>query len=283
MSQDLFIEANGIRHHVIDHPGDGPVLVLAPGLTANAHSFDGLISHGLAPSLRVLALDLRGRGESDKPSGGYEMGDHAADVLGVLDELGVESVAMGGHSFGGMLSFYMAVHHSDRVRRVVALDPPAEVDETVASQIKPSLDRLGNVVPSLEVYIDALKAQPYYRGWWDPLIENYVRADVEEVPGGIRARSNPDHILAAVEGTTRVDWPEIQTKITQPTRLIRATGPYGPEETSPPILSAAQADEILARLEDGSLVEIDANHMTMLFGDAADETVAAILEFVKAS
>lgn len=280
MSQDLYIEANGIRHHVIDHAGDGPVLVLAPGLTSNAHSFDGLIAHGLAPSLRVLAFDLRGRGESDKPSGSYEMSDHAADVLGVLDEIGVGSVAMGGHSFGGMLSFYMAANHPGRVNRVVGLDPPAEVNETVANQIKPSLSRLGNVVPSLEAYIDALKAQPYYRGWWDPLIENYVRADVEEVPGGVRAKSNPNHILAAVEGTTHIDWPALQMRISQPTLLVRAMGPYGPEG-SPPILSASQAGEILDRIDNARVVEIDANHMTMLFGKAAGRTVAAILDFVK--
>ena len=44
---DGYVETNGIRLHYLDHGGDGPVLVLAPGLTANAHSFDGLVHAGL--------------------------------------------------------------------------------------------------------------------------------------------------------------------------------------------------------------------------------------------
>ncbi len=65
---DQFVSTNGIRLHYLDHPGEGPPLVLMPGLTANAHSFDGLINSGLSPSLRVLALDMRGRGLNDKPA-----------------------------------------------------------------------------------------------------------------------------------------------------------------------------------------------------------------------
>ena len=84
---DQFVQINDIQLHYLDHPGGDPPLVLMPGLAANAHSFDGLIKAGLSPTLRVLALDLRGRGLSDKPDSGYSMADHAADVLGLLDAL----------------------------------------------------------------------------------------------------------------------------------------------------------------------------------------------------
>src|SRR5262245_59777895 len=87
-SMDRFVETNRIRQHFLAHPGDCPAIVLLPGLTANAHAFDGLIQQGLSPRFRVLALDLRGRGESDKPAAGYTMADHAADVIGLLDALG---------------------------------------------------------------------------------------------------------------------------------------------------------------------------------------------------
>ena len=62
---DRYVETNGIRLHYLEHSGPEPILVLAPGLTANAHSFDGLIEAGLSRAAHVLALDLRGRGESD--------------------------------------------------------------------------------------------------------------------------------------------------------------------------------------------------------------------------
>ena len=82
---DRFIRTNGIQLHYLEHPGDGPSTVLLPGLTANAHAFDGLVQAGLSPRFHTLALDLRGRGLSDAPEYGYTMADHAADVLGLLD------------------------------------------------------------------------------------------------------------------------------------------------------------------------------------------------------
>ena len=104
---DRFIETNGIRLHYLEHGGDGPTLILTHGLTANAHSFDGLIGAGLATGIRVLSVDLRGRGESDKPESGYTMADHAADMLGMFDTLDIDSVILGGHSFGGLLTYYL--------------------------------------------------------------------------------------------------------------------------------------------------------------------------------
>ena len=112
MTVGRYATTNGIRLHYLDHGGQGPVLVLAPGLTANAHSFDGLMHAGLAEVARVIALDLRGRGESDAPPSGYAMEDHARDVLGLLDALGLERVVMGGHSFGGLLTYWLAANHT---------------------------------------------------------------------------------------------------------------------------------------------------------------------------
>jgi pimeloyl-ACP methyl ester carboxylesterase len=91
---DRYASANGIRIHLADHAGGEPPIVLLPGITANLHNFDGLIAAGLAPSFRVVALDLRGRGLSDKPAQGYSIAEHAADVIGVLDAIGLERVVL---------------------------------------------------------------------------------------------------------------------------------------------------------------------------------------------
>ncbi len=277
---DRYVETNDIRLHVIDHAGDGLVLVLAPGLTSNAHSFDGLVANGLAAALRVLALDLRGRGESDKPGSGYDLDHHGADIVGVLDALGIEKVVMGGHSYGGMLSFWMAVNHPDRVAGVVTLDPPATLSELVREQIQPAVDRLSLVVPTFDSYLEKVKAFPFFEGWWDPMIEDFYRADVEEVEGGVSPRSSPAHIDLVLDGCMKVDWSATHDSVTQPTLVIRATAPYGPPGY-PAILSREEADLILEKLHNGTLVEIDANHMTMLFGDAAKQTVRAITDFVE--
>src|SRR5262245_50949654 len=119
---DRFIRTNGIQLHYLEHPGDDPSIVLLPGLTANAHVFDGLVRAGLSPRFRALALDLRGRGLSDAPTDGYTMADHAADVIGLLDALGIERATLAGHSFGGFLTFYLAANFPDRVARLIILD-----------------------------------------------------------------------------------------------------------------------------------------------------------------
>src|SRR3712207_4622471 len=107
--------------HALAYPGDDPPLALLHGLTANCHNFDALIAAGLSPQFRVLALDLRGRGESDQPTAGYAMPDHARDVIGVLDALDLPRVVLCGHSFGGLLSIYLAAHYPDRVSHIVVL------------------------------------------------------------------------------------------------------------------------------------------------------------------
>jgi pimeloyl-ACP methyl ester carboxylesterase len=284
---DRYVQTNGIRLHYLEHFGPEPTLVLAPGLTANAHSFDGLIAAGLPRAATVLALDLRGRGESDHPDTGYTMEDHAQDVVGLLDALGLERVVMGGHSFGGLLTYWLAANHPDRVARCIVLDAPAVVDPQVVEQIKPSLARLGEVYASWEEYLAFIRAMPYFeQGDWTPEMERYFRADVRaREDGNVEARSRPETIQAAVEGTTTVDWPATVARVAQPTLLVRAPGNFGPAGF-PPILSRENAETTVGLLAHGQLEEGLGNHLTFMFGEGArvlTEHIAGFLARVPAS
>jgi pimeloyl-ACP methyl ester carboxylesterase len=278
---DRYATTNGIRLHYLDHAGAGPALILAPGLTANAHSFDGLIHAGLAEVAHVIALDLRGRGESDAPPSGYAMEDHARDVLGFLDELGLERVVMGGHSFGGLLTYWLAANHPERVERCIVLDAPAVVDATVVDQIRPALARLGRVYQSWDEYVALVASAPYFdEGGWDSDVESYFRADVRTGPDGtVQARSRPEHIQEAIEGTLAVDWPGLVARVAQPVLLLRAPGRFGPPG-SPPLLSRADAERTAAMMADCRLVDGVGNHLTFVFGEAARVPIDAITEFL---
>jgi pimeloyl-ACP methyl ester carboxylesterase len=272
---DDFVEANGLRLHYVDTGGTGPVLVLVPGLTANLHSFDGLLAAGLGERLRVLAFDARGRGQSDRPESGYTMDDHAADLLGALDVLGLDRVALGGHSFGGLLTYYVAANHPERVERAVILDAPAELDLSILDQIAPSLARLDRTFASWHEYDEVIRSFPYWDGFdWNAEIQSYYRADAEELSdGSIRARARPEAIRAVIEGELVVDWEAVVGQVRCPTRLIRASRPFGPRGSGP-ILTADSARRALARLADARLVEIDANHVTLVFTPGATRVVA---------
>lgn len=276
-----FVESNGIELHYGDTPGGRPALVLVHGLTANGRAFDVVTGH-LAPRLRVIAPDMRGRGASSKPEAGYTMADHAADVVGLLDALGLASVVMGGHSFGGLLSLYMAAHYPERVARAILVDAAiSAASERTRELIRPALARLERGYPSFTAYLDLLRQAPYYNGWdWDPAVERYYEADVAMAPdGSVRPRSRPAHIAAAADGVIAEPWRAHLARVACPVLLIHASGPYGPPG-SPPIVSAAQAAETLSLLADSSYVHVPGNHMTMLYGQGARATAAAILDFV---
>ena len=188
-----YVDTNGIRLHYLERPGDGPTLLLAPGLAAGAYFYEALLDR-LSPRLHVIAFDLRGRGASDRPDTGYTMADHAADMVGAMDAFGLERVVFGGHSFGGLLTYVMAAEYPDRIGRGVVIDAPAEVDPTVMEQIKPTLDRLETTFPSWDQYIEMVKGMPYYAGWeWDPALEVFYRSDL--VGLSINKGSPPDNSL----------------------------------------------------------------------------------------
>jgi pimeloyl-ACP methyl ester carboxylesterase len=279
---DRFAKVNNIRLHYIDHPGGEPAIILMPGITANAHSFDGLAQAGLSPRFRMYALDLRGRGLSDKPATGYSMAAHAADIIDLLGTLGLQQVVLGGHSFGALLTYYLAAHYPERVAKLVLMDAAASMHPRVRELIKPSLDRLGRILPSWDEYLQAMKQAPQFNGWWDPAIESYYRADVMiHADGTVQAQSRPENIAEALDKVLDEPWHQHLAKIEQPAILLNALGAYGPPGT-PPVLPYEQAQETVRSLKNCRYVEIPGNHMTMLYGQGAQRMVEAITEFVRA-
>jgi len=280
--ESRFVETNGIRLRYLDHGGDGPVLVLAHGLSANAHFFDGLCAAGLSPALRVLSFDLRGRGLSDKPDD-YSMAAHGADVVGALDALGLERVVLGGHSFGGLLTYFVAAHHPERVERALVIDVPGSVDPSVMDQIRPSLARLELTYPSRDAYLDFLRALPYFEdGGWDDTVEAFFDAELEDLPSGeVRSRCRAEHIAAAAQGTLDLDWPPLIARVQCPTLLVRTVEPYGPPG-SPPIMDRAGAEQALALLRDGRLLEVAGNHLTFAFAGRAPAVARELAAFALA-
>ncbi|TDE85257.1 3-oxoadipate enol-lactonase [Deinococcus sp. S9] len=76
----------------------------------------------LRSSFRIIQYDLRGQGLSDVPGGEYSLEHHVADLLGLLDALGLEQVALVGCSLGGVIAQALALSHPARVARLVLLD-----------------------------------------------------------------------------------------------------------------------------------------------------------------
>lgn len=273
-----YVEANGIKLHYLDYGGDGPTMVLAPGFTANAHSFEGLAA-GLGGALRVIAVDLRGRGLSDKPASGYSLEDHANDMLGLLDRLGLEKVIFGGHSYGGTLAYVMAAEYPERVTHCVTIDAPAEPGPAILDQIQPVLDRLEVTFPSIDAYLDHVKSMPWFAARWNDRIDTFHRTNVQQLPdGSVQSRARPAAIREAITGLLAVDMAAIVASITCPTLLIRATEPLLPDV--PLLFPEEDARRAVASLADCQLVDVGGNHYDVVLGKTAPDAAAAILDFV---
>ncbi len=108
---ELFVRESG--------PEDAPPLVLVHGW-----SFDGEMNFfpiipALSEHFRVIVPDHRNHGKSERIRGSFEIHDLAADIIGVLDELGYDEVDLFGFSMGGMASQVIAHRHPDRIRRLI--------------------------------------------------------------------------------------------------------------------------------------------------------------------
>ena len=272
-----FISTNGIHLHYLDRAGEDPPILIMHGLSANAHFFDGLAASRL-PN-RLIAVDLRGRGRSDKPATGYRMADHAADIIGLMDGLGLDRVVMAGHSYGGLLTCYLAAHFPDRLTHCIVMDS-GFMHPSVKELIKPSLDRLGQVTPSWAAYREAIKAAPYWQGYWDTAVESYYRADVRtNEDGTVQARSRPENIAEAVDTGLDEPWEAIFAQVSHPTLMLHAPGSYGPPG-APAVIPLEKAQETVAALPNCIYRAVPGNHMTMMFGQNVEVLAGEITAFL---
>ena len=107
--------------------GEGKPLVMLPGWSQSAAEFKHLV-RALTEGRRVIALDLRGHGESDKPTGGYRISRLAADLREVLIALYLHNVDLLGHSMGCSVSWsYLELFGAERLSRLILVDEAAAV------------------------------------------------------------------------------------------------------------------------------------------------------------
>ncbi len=101
--------------------GSGPVVVLVHGITSSSATWKRVIP-GLARRFTVIAPDLAGHGESDKPKGDYSLGAHASTVRDLLLALGHERATFVGHSLGGGIVLQLSYQFPERCERLVLVD-----------------------------------------------------------------------------------------------------------------------------------------------------------------
>jgi len=116
-----FVVARGLRLHYRDWGGAGAPLLLLHGLASNARIWD-LTAPLLSSGFRVLALDQRGHGLSDKPDDGYDFASVSGDLEAFVQALALERPALVGHSWGANVALQFAADHPDGVSALALVD-----------------------------------------------------------------------------------------------------------------------------------------------------------------
>jgi pimeloyl-ACP methyl ester carboxylesterase len=260
--------ADGLALAVHEWPGGRPAVVCVHGLTAN-HSCWTSVAETLAPRHRVIAYDLRGRGDSDKPPRGYDLGAHARDLGAVLDAHGLASAVVMGHSLGAKIALRFAVDAPGRVQRLALWDGGIDLRPEVFESIAPAVTRLGTEFPSLDAFLERMRALPMLAGRWNAYLERYFRYDVETLPGGaVRAKAPRAAIEEELENLRRERLWVLHHQVRCPTLVLRA--PDGLLTPTDCLITRDEARALVAALPRGRLVEVPGtNHYTLLMGQHA--------------
>jgi len=164
------LQVNGLHFHVIDEGASGdPAVVLLHGFPDSSDLWRNQIPALRAAGYRVIAPDLRGFGQSDKPvkQSDYKVALLGSDVLGILTQLGIGKFHLVGHDWGALLAWGLAAHMSQpSLEEALAGMPAAFANAFRALPVRPEIQSLTAFsVGHPEAYKDPPVAQRE-RSWY---------------------------------------------------------------------------------------------------------------------
>lgn len=258
----------------------GPILCVH-GITANCRCWD-VLAEVLAPQYRVLAMDLRGRGRSEKPAKGYSLETHLRDMNGLIDDLGIDRAVVMGHSLGAFIGLAFAAQYPERVNRLILIDGGGDLSQEQIDQvfagIKPALDRLQKVFPSVEKYLETMRQAPYIQPW-SPATETYFRYEIETTNAGVRTNIQPSHIAEEVGNIRQVKCAAFYPQVQCPVLILRA--PLGLLSENDILLPENVIDRMIREIPDARRFDVNGmNHYGIVF-QPHEARNQAIKEFLK--
>ncbi|GAA4597898.1 hypothetical protein GCM10023107_42790 [Actinoplanes octamycinicus] len=263
--EEIDVPVAGGTLRVLSWPADGPVVIAAHGITANALSW-AAVARALDGKVHLVAPDLRGRAFSADLPGPYGMSTHADDLIAVAEHFGVRRAPLVGHSMGGFVVAATAAKHPDRVGPVLMVDGgislgvPAGIDVDVALEavIGPAMRRLSMTFASAGEYLDYFRQNPALGRYWGPDLEAYILRDF--------TGSGSSCHLEAIRGDAA---DMLRNPPPAPFPLLWAPRGLMDEDTG-----LYRADQLTG--VDAELVP-DVNHYTILLGPGAEHVAARIL------
>jgi pimeloyl-ACP methyl ester carboxylesterase len=175
---DRFVTVNGLRIHYLDWGNAAkPPMILIHGIARHAHTFDHIAPH-FARDYHVLAIDMRGHGDSSwDPKGDYLVEDHVKDLEGLVKQLKLTHITMLGNSTGGRVVQVFAGTHPDLVAKLVVEDVGPQRPEDIASGFARRVQQEANGWASEEDLVQQLLKEN--RGVAETWVRNYAHFGIK--------------------------------------------------------------------------------------------------------
>ncbi len=203
----MFSTINNLTlHYTLKGNATGETLIFINSLGSDWRIWDKVAQPFLATH-RVLRYDKRGHGLSEAPPAPYTMRDHATDLLGLMDALGIAHATLIGISVGGMIAQELALWQPERIRALVLCDTGARI-----GSLQSWNDRIAAVtVHGVEVIADLVLAR-----WFTPALAAATRAGWRNM----LARTPAAGYAGTCAALRDCDQTEFVSKISQPTLVL---------------------------------------------------------------
>jgi esterase len=260
--------ANGLALNCLDYGGDGksPMLFLHGG-SAHAHWWD-FVAPAFAPDFHVLALDQRGHGDSQwADDWAYGSRHYVSDLDQVIDTWGFGAPILIGHSMGAHNVLAYAIEHSDKLRALIALDPPPDYPEQAIEYLQSIAQKPGRRFQSLDEAASNFKVLPRETLAKKEILEHVARRSFRQHDDGAWIHKIDRRTM--IREPSRV-WKSLH-RIKCPALIVKIT--------KSPLLERELARKMVAQFADARLTEIDDSyHHVML--DNPTGLIEVIRQFV---
>jgi 3-oxoadipate enol-lactonase len=225
---------------------DAPPIVLLHSLGCTHHMWDHQLGQ-LARARRVVAIDLRGHGDSDAPDEDYTLERLGTDVIDVVDGLGIDGFDYCGLSIGGLIGLWLGLNAAGRLRSLTICNSGAKISEIERWNERIEIARSQGMEPLVDAVIDR---------WFTTEYLDAKPQEVEQLRFGL-LETDPRGYAGCCAAIRGADLREDVHTITTRTLMIAGTG----DIATPPDLSAFLHEQIkgsaITLLEAGHLSNVE--------------------------
>jgi pimeloyl-ACP methyl ester carboxylesterase len=206
--KEIRVKANQIELQIREYEQAGEAIIFLHFSGANLIMWQRIVPY-FEDHYRLILVDLRGHGKSDKPETGYHMDEMARDIMGIIHHLKLERVHIVGSSLGAEVGLSLAANYPEKVISLVcdgALSSeygPYGVwegsEEDFKEHVKRQLENLRNTpetfFPSVDALVDNRRKALEKIGWWNEYVEAGVRYGAYKIAEGKYSRGFRKHAM----------------------------------------------------------------------------------------